>query len=216
MQIPGSGILKGLAVTARNMIGSYFEPERLITQQYPEEKPKLPERARVFPFLIYDGSDPETGIRCTSCKICEKECPPQCIYIVQDRDQNGKPIKRPKIFNIDISVCMSCGICVEVCPFDSIRMDTEFELSSFDRFSSLILDKSRLLKPNSYYHQIHPTEAAQTDERIEAERRKKQAASAAKNTPSKPTTPSQPSTPPQTPNSIQTERPPASTPAATS
>ena len=34
----GSGILKGMAVTARNFIGSYLEKERLITVQYPEER----------------------------------------------------------------------------------------------------------------------------------------------------------------------------------
>ena len=180
MNIPGSGIFKGLVVTARNFVGSYFEKDRLTTEQYPEERPTLPENARSFPFLVYDGTDPETGMRCVSCKICEKECPPQCIFIVQDRDAAGKAIKRPKVFNIDIAVCMSCQICVEVCPFESIRMDNAYELSAYDRFSSLLLDKSKLLKSNTYYRSIHPTEAAETDGRIEADRLKKEAAAAAK------------------------------------
>jgi NADH-quinone oxidoreductase subunit I len=180
MNFPGYGIVKGLAVTARNMAGSYFEKDRLTTEQYPEERPTLPENSRSFPFLVYDGQDPESGMRCVSCKICEKECPPQCIFIIQDRDAAGKAIKRPKVFDIDISVCMSCQICVEVCPFESIRMDQEYELSSFDRFGALILDKSKLLKPNSYYQSIHPTEAAETDARIEADRKKREAAAAAK------------------------------------
>jgi len=180
MNIPGSGIVKGMVVTARNMLGSYVDKERLTTEQYPEERPKLPENSRSFPFLVYDGSDPEAGMRCVSCKICEKECPPQCIYIVQDRDAAGKALKRPKVFDIDIAVCMSCQICVEVCPFESIRMDTAYELSSYDRFGSLVLDKSALLKSNEYYHSIHPTEAAETDGRIEADRLKKEAAAAAK------------------------------------
>ncbi len=50
----GTGILKGMAVTARNFVGSYFEKERLITVQYPEERNPLPENYRNFPFLIYD------------------------------------------------------------------------------------------------------------------------------------------------------------------
>ena len=96
MDFPGFGIVKGMAVTARNLLGSYFEKDRMITEQYPEERPKLPENSRSFPFLIYDGNDPEAGMRCVSCKICEKECPPQCIYIVQDRDEAGKALKRPR------------------------------------------------------------------------------------------------------------------------
>ncbi|MBE2203855.1 MAG: 4Fe-4S dicluster domain-containing protein [Chthoniobacterales bacterium] len=180
MNFPGIGLLKGFVVTARNFLGSYVEKDRLTTRQYPEERPKLPENSRSFPFLVFDGEDPEAGMRCVACKICEKECPPQCIYIIQDRDAAGKPLKRPRIFDIDISVCMSCQICVEVCPFESIRMDTDYELSSFDRFGSLVLDKSKLLKSNAYYHGIHPTEASETDARIEADRKKKEAAAAAK------------------------------------
>lgn len=180
MNFPGLGILKGFLVTARNFLGSYVEKDRLTTRQYPEEKPRLPENSRSFPFLVFDGEDPEAGIRCVSCKICEKECPPQCIYIIQDRDAAGKAIKRPRIFDIDISVCMSCQICVEVCPFESIRMDNDYELSVFDRFAPLIFDKSKLLKSNAYYHSIRPAEAAETDARIEADRKKKAAAAAAK------------------------------------
>jgi NADH-quinone oxidoreductase subunit I len=180
MNFPGTGIIKGLAVTARNFLGSYVEKDRMVTEQYPEERPVLPENSRSFPFLIFDGEDSEAGMRCVSCKICEKECPPQCIYIVQDRDENGKALKRPKVFDIDISVCMSCQICVEVCPFDAIRMDTDYELSSFDRFGSLILKKPAMLKSNAYYHGIHPTEATETDARLEADRKKKEAAAAAK------------------------------------
>jgi NADH-quinone oxidoreductase subunit I len=180
MNFPGYGIIKGLIVTARNMAGSYVEKDRLTTELYPEERPKLPENARSFPFLVFDGDDPEAGMRCVSCKICEKECPPQCIFIIQERDAAGKAVRRPAVFNIDISVCMSCQICTEVCPFESIRMDQEYEMSAFDRFGPLILDKQKLLKSNTYYHSIHPTEAAETDARIEAERLKKEAAAAAK------------------------------------
>src|SRR5213595_2787101 len=154
----GTGILKGMAVTARNFVGSYFDKERLITVQYPEERNPLPENYRNFPFLIYDGGDPHAGLRCVACKICEKECPPQCIYIILERDEKGKPKKHPKVFDIDISVCMSCQICVEVCPFDAIKMDQVYELSRTDRFEDLLLHKTDLRKPNEYYHQIHPDE----------------------------------------------------------
>lgn len=165
----GSGLIKGLAETARNFVGSFYDPARLPTVEYPEERLAPIENARSFPFLVYDGEDPERGLRCVACKICEKECPPQCIYIEVARDAAGKPLKHPRVFDLDISVCMSCQICVEVCPFDAIRMDTVFELATSDRFGPLLLRKHDLAKPNAYYHQIHPIEAAATDARLAAE-----------------------------------------------
>jgi NADH-quinone oxidoreductase subunit I len=175
----GEGIIKGLAETARNFIGSYTSEERLVTVQYPEERLAPKEAARNFPFLVYDGDDAAKGLRCVACQICEKECPPQCIYIVKDAakkpDYIGKMQFQPKVFDIDTSVCMSCQICVEVCPFDAIKMDTEFELSSTDRFQGLLLNKIRLAKPNEYYHKVHPTEANEVDERLAAEKAKAEA-----------------------------------------
>ena len=53
----GLGIAKGMAVTMRNFVGSYFEEDRLTTVQYPEERSPLPENYRNFPILIFDGED---------------------------------------------------------------------------------------------------------------------------------------------------------------
>jgi NADH-quinone oxidoreductase subunit I len=66
---------------------------------------------------------------------------------------------------------MSCQICVEVCPFDAIKMDQEFAIAATDRFDGLLLNREQLAKPNAYYHQIHPTEASEVDARLAAERR---------------------------------------------
>ncbi len=171
----GEGIIKGLAETARNFLGSYVSSERLVTVEYPEERLPLQENSRNFPFLIFDGDSPENGLRCVACKICEKECPPQCIYIVLERDEKGKPQKHPKVFDIDISVCMSCQVCVEVCPFDAIKMDTEYELSRFDRFQGLLLRKQALAKPNHHFHRIHPVDAAEVDARLAEEKARAEA-----------------------------------------
>jgi NADH-quinone oxidoreductase subunit I len=170
----GEGILKGLGETARNFVGSYVSAERLTTIQYPEERAPEIEATRDFPFLVYDGTDWEAGMRCVACQICEKECPPKCIYIVKSTDKKpdafGKLQIYPARFDIDISVCMSCQICVEVCPFEAIKMDTEFELSTTDRFAGLLYDRKELSKSNEYYHKIHPTEAAEVDARLAEEK----------------------------------------------
>ena len=172
----GEGIIKGMAETARNFLGSYVSDERLTTVQYPEERDKLPEATRQFPFLVFDGNDPMAGLRCVACQICEKECPPKCIYIEKSKDKKpdyvGKPQIYPARFDIDLSVCMSCQICVEVCPFEAIKMDTEYELSTSDRFGGLLVDKHQLAKPNSHFHEIHPTDANEVDERLAAEKAK--------------------------------------------
>ena len=187
----GKGLFEGMVVTARNFVGSYFDKERLVTVQYPEERVQTPENSRTFPFLVYDDDkSPVDTMRCVACKICEVECPPQCIYIVMDRDEKGKPRQRPKVFDIDISVCMQCQICVEVCPFDSIKMNTEFELSTDDRFGGLLLTKARLAKSNDYYRQLHPQDAADSDAVIAGEKAKaKAAATAAAPAPATPDSP---------------------------
>jgi NADH-quinone oxidoreductase subunit I len=175
----GEGIAKGMAETARNFFGSYADKKRLTTVQYPEERLPQKQAARNFPFLVYDGEDSQKGLRCVACQICEKECPPKCIYIVKDvskkPDYLGKLQFQPRVFDIDISVCMSCQICVEVCPFDAIKMDVEFELSTADRFDQLLLQKNDLAKPNQYFRKIHPAEAAEVDSRLAAEKAKTQA-----------------------------------------
>ena len=118
-------------------------------------------------------------MRCVACQICEKECPPKCIYIDKSKDKKpdyvGKPQFYPARFDIDISVCMSCQICVEVCPFEAIKMDTQFELATDDRFGGLLLDRKQLAKSNEYYHSIHPTEAAEVDARLAEEKAKVEA-----------------------------------------
>ena len=202
----GEGIIKGMAETARNFLGSYHDPVRLTTVQFPEEKIAPKENARNFPFLVFDGDDPMKGLRCVACQICEKECPPKCIYIIKDTvkkpDYIGKMQVQPKTFDIDISVCMSCQICVEVCPFEAIKMDKVYELSRRERFDALLMKKNDLAKSNDYYRRIHPREAAEVDASLAA-------AAAAKKKPATPTpAPAAPAAS-AAPTALKTPPPPA-------
>ena len=175
----GEGIIKGMAETARNFLGSYVSADRLTTVPYPEERLPQIENARQFPFLVFDGTDPMAGLRCVGCQICEKECPPKCIYIVKSKDKRldykGQTQLYPATFDIDLSVCMSCQICVEVCPFEAIKMDTEYELSTADRFGGLLVNKHQLAKSNDHYRKIHPADAAVSDAALATEVAKAQA-----------------------------------------
>ncbi|MGC8855219.1 MAG: 4Fe-4S binding protein [Anaerolineae bacterium] len=164
----------------------YFSPEGIahrssknargiFTVQYPEEKLPVPEEFRYLPFLVYDeGKNGEKNIRCTSCGICAKVCPPQCIWIVRTNDPaTGRPIPAPAEFHIDADICMNCGLCAEYCPFDAIKMDHDYEVASYGRN---VYNLEKLLKPASYYASIRPLNAARED----AARRAKEAAKAAK------------------------------------
>lgn len=217
----GSGILQGLAETAKNFVGSFTRPEeRLITIEYPEERQALPENARQFPFLVYDGEDPESGLRCVACQICEKECPPQCIYIIKSKtkkpDHVGKPQLFPAVFDIDVSVCMSCQICVEVCPFDAIKMDQEFELATADRFDGLLFHKDRLARPNTHFQKLHPTDATEIDAHRTSDREKAKAnaAKAAAAAAAKPPTPPAPPSVPASPRPAAPTPPPPTSPSS--
>ena len=178
--LPGMGLFQGLAVTGKNMIQGFHNKERMTTVPYPEERAPISPNFRNFPFLVYDGDSPIDGLRCVACSICVKECPPQCIYIVLDRDENGKSLKRPRIFDIDVSVCMNCGICAEVCPFDAIYMDGEYELATDDRFEGLLFHRERLAKSAEYHMNLRPEQASEVIARRKAEEEKKAAAAAAK------------------------------------
>jgi NADH-quinone oxidoreductase subunit I len=198
----GLGILRGLGVTIKHFINTYvddfkwgvrryttvegFEARQspssrgLITIQYPEEKAAVPERFRFIPFLVVNDADHPTAPGadwCTSCGICAKVCPPQCIWIVRSTDPNtGRPRPQPAEFYIDIDICMNCGFCAEFCPFDAIKMDHDYELASYDRTTAHIYNKAKLSKPLSYWQTIAPTRAEQ--ERIDREG--KEAAKSAK------------------------------------
>jgi len=145
------------------------EGRGLFTVEYPEMKLQTPENFRFLPFLITDYEVPKDSPdfdrqkwldmdRCTSCGICAKVCPPQCIWIVRTDDpKTGKPIPQPAEFYIDMDICMNCGYCAEFCPFDAIKMDHDFELADYERDLGHVYDLERLLQPTSYYASIRPT-----------------------------------------------------------
>jgi NADH-quinone oxidoreductase subunit I len=195
----GLGIIKGLGVTLKHFVETYVDDFRwgvkryttnqgfearqgtdtrgLFTVQYPEEKIAVPERFRYIPFLVVNDADHPTDPGkdwCTSCGICAKVCPPQCIWIVRSTDpESGRPVPEPAEFYIDIDICMNCGYCAEYCPFDAIKMDHDYEIASYDRTTAHVYDHNKLAKPLSYWQTIAPT-------RAEEERLAREAEAAAK------------------------------------
>jgi NADH-quinone oxidoreductase subunit I len=127
----------GLNVTIREM----FRPN--VTVEYPHEREAPPVRARGVIALKEEN--------CTVCMLCSRSCPDWCIYIEGHKDkapprrEGGKPrtVQFLDRFDIDYSLCMYCGICVEVCPFDALFWSPEYEYSA-PSIADLLHDKTRL------------------------------------------------------------------------
>ena len=59
--------------------------------------------------------------------------------------------KRPTSFDIDLGKCVYCGFCVEVCPEDAIRMDTQIlDIAALSR-EGMKLDMNELMNPDPNY-----------------------------------------------------------------
>ena len=133
----GKGLGTGLKITLGNML------RRSVTAQYPAAKPALPVRSRGVIALQEEN--------CTSCMLCARECPSWCIYIDSHKEaipattEGGRERQQNVLdrFDIDWSLCMYCGICIEVCPFDALHWSPEFEYATTD-IRDLTHDKADL------------------------------------------------------------------------
>ncbi|WP_020145667.1 NADH-quinone oxidoreductase subunit I [Terracoccus sp. 273MFTsu3.1] len=131
------GLVKGLATTAKSLT------RHTHTAEYPDVSPALPPRSR--------GVIALTEENCTSCMLCARECPDWCIYIDSHKEElppttpGGRARQRNVLdrFAIDFSLCMYCGICIEVCPFDALHWSPEFEYAETD-IRDLLHEKDRL------------------------------------------------------------------------
>ena len=110
-------MLSGLGVTFKTMT------KPAVTVQYPHEREDPPTRARGVIALKEEN--------CTVCMLCARSCPDWCIYIEGHKEQRpprregGRPRNVSVLdrFDIDYALCMYCGICVEVCPFDALVLE---------------------------------------------------------------------------------------------
>ncbi len=131
------GAVSGLVTTAKTMV----RPAH--TAEYPDAPPVLPPRSRGIIALAEEN--------CTSCMLCARECPDWCIYIEGHKETipattpGGRERQRNVLdrFAIDFSLCMYCGICVEVCPFDALFWSPQFEFAELD-IKDLLHEKDRL------------------------------------------------------------------------
>jgi NADH-quinone oxidoreductase subunit I len=150
------GLIKGLGVTLKELTKTVTKGPA--TVQYPHVKETPPIRARGVIALKEEN--------CTVCMLCARSCPDWCIYIEGHKEKapprraGGKPRTVSKLdrFDIDYALCMYCGICVEVCPFDALFWSPEYEYSE-PRIADLLHDMSRLSEWMETVPEAPPLEA---------------------------------------------------------
>jgi NADH-quinone oxidoreductase subunit I len=131
------GMLGGLGITFKTML------KPAVTVQYPHEREDPAPRSRGVIALKEEN--------CTVCMLCSRSCPDWCIYIEGHKEK--RPPRREggrertvsilDRFDIDYALCMYCGICVEVCPFDALFWSPEFEYAEYE-VDLLTHEKERL------------------------------------------------------------------------
>jgi NADH-quinone oxidoreductase subunit I len=136
-----AAIAKGMTTTLKEMMSP------TVTENYPDEPPKLEQRYRGVHELQRDENGME---KCVACFLCAAACPSNCIYIEAAENTETTRIsggeRYARVYNIDYNRCIFCGYCVEACPTDAITHGHGFEVASYNT-STLIRRKEDMLVP---------------------------------------------------------------------
>jgi len=122
-------ILAGMEVTLRHLF------VRRITVQYPRESLQMFPRTRA---RLVNHED-----ECGVCLACQRACPSKCFVIKgvraeKDEDLGILPDGKPKRmhlvqFDVEMSTCLYCGLCVDACPTGSLRWEKPQEKPVYNR-----------------------------------------------------------------------------------
>lgn len=127
-------VVKGMAITMGHVIKNIalgVRAESMDTVEYPDIKKPVTDRYKGAHRLT---TRPDGKYKCVACMCCSTACPAKCISIVAGEDNQDAIEKYPVVFNIDMLRCIYCGFCVEACPKDAIRMDTQiYEINAYTR-----------------------------------------------------------------------------------
>jgi len=129
---------RALGTTLKNV----FRPPT--TVQFPKEIRPRAERYRASFALLHDEQGDEL---CIGCLQCERICPSQVISIKaagkRESPVTGKKRGYADDFTLDLSACIFCELCVQVCPVDAIVMTRTQEIPGYAR-EDLVLTMDRL------------------------------------------------------------------------
>ncbi len=155
---PGRGRPGSLKVAARAVAGLWhglsmvFQHlfRRPITEQYPEYKRPLPERARGRIILT---RDPDGDERCVACFLCSAVCPTSCISMICGEREDGR--RYAPWFRINFARCIYCGLCEEACPTLAIQLTPFYEFCEPDILSMVAEKKDLLMNHGGKNHEYN-------------------------------------------------------------
>lgn len=155
-------LLTGLSITGRE-IG-----RKSVTLRYPHEEPELsPAFRSVIQLVRFDESGSHD---CISCMKCVKVCPSACITIEGGKVEGIKG-KRASRFEIDFALCSLCGLCLDVCPTDTLEWSKHYDEAGQQR--EWVYD---LLGPHQGFEEEYLTERRKVEAKEAAEKAAKREA----------------------------------------
>ena len=138
-----------------------------MTLTYPHEKPEL---SGAYRSLISLVQFPDLGTHdCVACLQCEKICPSFCIKIDGGKVE-GMKRKRASKFEVDFALCSLCGLCIDVCPTDTLEYSKLYDDAGFERQW-----KFDLLEPFEDYEEEFREKQREQDAKEAAEKAAKKA-----------------------------------------
>ncbi|MBK8482668.1 MAG: NADH-quinone oxidoreductase subunit I [Proteobacteria bacterium] len=111
-------LVLGLGVTLRNLF------RRPVTETYPHRRPEMTAAFRGAIALVrFPEADSHD---CVACMQCVNICPSACMKVEGDKPE-GLKRKRATVFKVDYALCSLCGLCIDVCPTDTLTYSRGYD-----------------------------------------------------------------------------------------
>lgn len=105
-------VLVGMKVTM-----TYFL-KKPVTVQYPKEKIPVSDN--------YRGELTINIHTCSACLQCTRTCPINAITVEVEGKGKERMIKK---FDVDMNICMLCGLCERICTSESVTLTKKYEVA---------------------------------------------------------------------------------------